>query len=184
MKKIWIIISAIFLTYLIVFFSYRIISYEYYNFLEYWNSRNTIEWSKDKKLEWSDFNYSGKNPNCNFYIDLKHSTRYNIENPILFRSKTLLLSKSSIICDTTNRNILRAIQAKFDLLEVYRRKMFKEVDSLKKTDKTKLTLKYFESLNDKYYNLFENEFKKYSNKSNKIESLKELENRIKVELNK
>ncbi|WP_281228789.1 hypothetical protein [Flavobacterium aquiphilum] len=184
MKKMWIIILAIFSAYIVYLFGYPIISYEYYNLLEYWNNRNAIEWSKDKKIEWSDFKYDGNNPNCKFFVDFKFSTRYNIDNPILFRSKALFLNKSSFICDTTNKNILRVVQAKFDLLEIYRRKMCKEVDSIKKTDSTKLTLEYFRNLNEKYYDLFNNEFEKYSNNPNKLKSLAELEKRIKVELNR
>ena len=184
MKKIWIIILVICSLYIVSLFSYPIISYEYYNILEYWNNRNAIEWSKNKKLKWSNFKYNAENPDCRFFADFKFSNRYNIDDPILFRSKALFIDKSSFICDTTNENILRAVQAKFDLLEIYRRKMCKEVDSIKNTNSTKLTLVYFENLSTKYFKLFENDFERYSNKPDKTKSLRELEKRISSELNK
>jgi len=184
MKKFWIIILAIFSLYIVSLFTYPMISYEYYNLLEYWNNRNAIEWSKDQKLKWSDFKYDGQNPDCKFFADFKFSTRYNIDNPILFRSKALFLNKSSFICDTTNDNVLRAVQAKFDLLEIYRRKMRKEVDSVRKTNVKQLTLEYFQNLNEKYYQIFEIDFERYSNRPDKTKSLIELEKRIKAELKK
>jgi hypothetical protein len=182
MKKISLFILSAIALYIIVLLTYPIISYKYYNFKEYWSDRNSIEWSKTKKIAWRDFQCDCEKTETNHYADIAFSTRYNIEEPILFRSKTLFMKKSSFVCDTTDAYDLRVVQAKFDLLEIYRRKMSKEVDSLSKNNKSKLTLDYFKSLNKRYYTLFENEYGKYANRPDKSKSFAELENRIKAEL--
>jgi hypothetical protein len=181
MKKIVIVLFTIASTYIVIKLAYPLISANYFNVIEYWSTKDGIEWSKNRKIRWSDFNYDQNNKDCQFHEYFTFSTRYNIEAPFLFRSKTIFLNKKSFICDTTNNQILRAVQARFDLLEIYRRKMVREVDSVSKR-KNKLTLNYLENLNKKYYTMFENEFEKYSSADDKTKSLHELETRIILEL--
>ena len=181
MKKVSVVFFVIISICIVVRLAYPVISANYFNLIEYWSTKDGIEWSKNRKIQWSDFNYDEKNKDCQFHAYFAFSTRYNIESPFLFRSKTMFIPKKSFICDTSNNNVLRAVQARFDLLEIYRRRMVKEVDSLEK-NKSKLSNTSFENLNHKYYSLFEDEYMKYSSEYDKIKSLQELEERIILEL--
>ena len=180
-RKIWILIITLITLIFIVLFNYQKISYYYFNFQEYWKSRNAIVWNGEKKLTWNDFNFDSKIKPRKFYADVKIGTRYNIDNPVLFRSKTLFFPSKSFVSDTTNNLILRAAQAKWNLLEIHRRIMVNKLDSLK-ANKTELTIEIMENLNKRCYSDFERDWNNYIGKSNPKRSLEALENRITQEL--
>src|SRR5690606_27863821 len=120
-----------------------------------------IIWSKKTKLKWTDFKYDPTEKSFTIYTKVGLSTRYNIYPPILFRSFTTFSPTESIVSDTTLIDDLRIAQAKFDLLETYRRKMEKEVDSLKQLENPNLKKSDFEKMNERYYKAFENEWESY-----------------------
>ena len=180
MRKKWkiiIVLSTILLSFLI----FRIFLIEYYrDFLEYWTLRDKIVWSEQSRLKWNDLNYNKEKEGL--YINVGLSIRFKISNPILFRSNTVLIKKTSSVSDTTDMLSLRIAQAKFDLLEIYRRKMLKEVDSLNMINSHNLKPSYFYKMNDRYYDEFDTEWKKHLAAENEIESLKKIEEKINREL--
>ncbi|XLS28027.1 hypothetical protein ACJD0Z_12550 [Flavobacteriaceae bacterium M23B6Z8] len=151
----------------------------YYDFLEYWTLSDKIIWSSDEKLTWNDFYENGDG----LYAKVGLSARYNVNDPILFRSKTVFIPEESYVSDTTDMINLRIAQAKFDLLEIYRRKMVKEVDSLRKINNNNKRTSYFKKMNQRYYDLFKLEWEKVFKEESEIESLEKLEKRIREVLN-
>jgi hypothetical protein len=132
-----------------------------------------IIWDKKTKLKWTDFKFDPNEQSFVIYAKVGMSARYDAYQSILFRSFTTFSPTESIVSDTTNTNDLRIAQAKFDLLETYRRKMENEVDSLKKLESPNLEPSDFKNMNRRYYSEFENEWETY--RPITIESLNRLE---------
>ncbi|WP_299399196.1 hypothetical protein [uncultured Gelidibacter sp.] len=120
-----------------------------------------IIWDKKTRLKWSDFKFEPHEPLFGIYAKVGMSARYEAYPPILFRSFTTFSPTESIVSDTTNNDNLRIAQAKFDLLETYRQKMEKEVDSLKQLTSPNLEPSDFEKMNKRYYSEFEKEWESY-----------------------
>jgi hypothetical protein len=146
----------------------------HYDFMEFWTLRDKVTWSANKKLTWNDFNKKEEGLSTKVVL----SARYNVDDPILFRSKTIFIPYESYASDTTDLTNLRIAQTKFNLLEVYRRKMENEVDSLRQVKSLKEKPSDFQKMNKRYYDLFDLEWEKHLNQKNKMESLKNLEIRI------
>lgn len=149
----------------------------YYNFVDYKHTKNTITWSEDRKLTWSDFNYEPNNQDSEVSSSVWFSIRYNEEVPILFRSKTIFMPEKSTISDTTNPILLQKAQLKFDLLELYRRKMTSAIDSLRELEIADLKPSDFEKLSNDFYNEFRVEWNMYDQLRNP-DSLTQIENQI------
>ena len=98
-----------------------------------------IIWSENEKLRWTDFKYDSTQTSFTIYTKVGLSVRYNAEKPILFRSHTTFSTTESTVSDTTHLDDLRIGQAKFDLLETYRRKMEKAVDSIRNLENPYIT---------------------------------------------
>ncbi len=180
MKLKWKIIIVT-LTILISFIIFRLFFMKYYyDFLEFWTLRNKIVWTEHNKLEWSDLEYNQNKEGL--YVKMGLLSRFNVNDPILFRSYTVFMKEESSVSDTTDIINLRVAQAKYDLLEIYRRKMVKEVDSLRKVKIKKLEPTDFELMNKRYYDKFYKEWQKHLNSEDEIKSLISLENKIKKEL--
>lgn len=143
--------------------------------MEYWNLRAKIVWSKNDRLVWADFEYD---PNLDGVVAVTAmSKRWNFDDP-LFRSITVFSPTESTVSDTTVTYFLRSAQAKFDLLEVYRREMMAEFDTLNKAQIKRFKPDYFKKIGDRYYHQYEFEWQAHLNSANIQLSLKLLEDRI------
>ena len=120
-----------------------------------------IIWSADEYLKWSDFVYNPSEQSYKIYAKVGISARYNVDPPIMFRSKTTFSPTESIVSDTTNINDLRVAQIKFDLLESYRRNLEIDIDSLRKLELTDLQTSDLDKLINQYYSDFEIEWNSY-----------------------
>ncbi len=174
MKKKHIIVLSVSLGLTLLIFQYPI-KRLYYNFQEYSTLKRNIIWSPKTKLKISDFKFR---PN-ETYID-NFSARvgivsvHNIKDKINLRSTTIFLPKDSYVTDTTNHLFLRIAQARFDLCEIYRRRLELKIDSLNRKNVDKITKDSIFKLEEFYYNKFEREWdvfnetkKKQSNVKNK-----------------
>lgn len=142
--------------------------------------KDKIVWSPDSKLKWSDFTYDESEKNFKVYTKVGISARYNVHQPILFRSKTIFSPSESIASDTSDLMNLRIAQAKFDLLETYRRTMEKEVDSFRNLNSNEILVSDFDKMTEHYYDEFEKEWESY--KKMTPEQFFELEESIKNRL--
>ena len=178
-KKILLIIGIITL---IVFFTPKSF-YEkyYYDFLEWKSLRNKIVWTENIKLNWKDFKSKNSEQNLVLNARVGLSIRY-FTNPIMFKSKTVFMPNESFVINKKDSINLRISEAKFNLLEIYRRKMEKYVLKLKNENIDTLKNIDFDNLNLKYYELFETEWEKYLDSQTETKSLENLEKRIKLEL--
>ncbi|MBO0323661.1 hypothetical protein J0X14_15230 [Muricauda sp. CAU 1633] len=140
-----------------------------------------IIWSDNKKLRWTDYKYDSTQTSFTIYTKVGLSVRYNVERPILFRSHTTFSTTESTVSDTTHLDDLRIGQAKFDLLETYRRKMEEEVDSIRNFENPNITKEVFDNMVARFYNEFEDEWDSF--RPITLESLKEVEAAIKRRLN-
>jgi len=168
----------------VLFFFRKRIEWVIYDLQEYYMISNSLSWNENRKLKWSDFIYSSdKKYADNIYTSVGVSQRYHIDDKIEFRSKTLFLPKKSFVTDTLNSKTLRIAQAKFDLCEVYRRKLENKIEQLRKKvhEVTTDTLKKYGEL---YNNQFENQWSDFMDlKQREVEKgLLELEMQIKQEL--
>lgn len=152
----------------------------YYDFLEYLTLRDKIVWTMDTKLTWKDF--ENENNETGQFTKVGLSSRYNVDNPILFRSKTVFIPKESYATDTTDILNLRIAQAKFNLLEIYRRKMILEVDSLRKAKVDFYKPSDFKKMNKRYYDMFDRIWQGHLDSEDEMESLTGIEKMIKKEL--
>jgi len=139
-----------------------------------------IIWDKNKKLKWTDFKFDPNEKTFIIYADVGLATRYNVFQPILFRSHTTLSPKKSIVADTSNLDDLRIAQAKFDLLETYRRKIEKVFDSIKRLESPNFETSDFDSIVAYYYRDYKNEWESY--RPFTIESLYRVEDTIRNRL--
>ncbi|UJH69071.1 hypothetical protein [Allomuricauda sp. SCSIO 65647] len=142
--------------------------------------RNKIVWSQSTELRWSDFLNSYNKQGL--YAKVGLSARYNSDDPILFRSKTVFIPEESYASDTTDLINLRVAQAKFNLLEIYRRKMEKQVDELRKNKVDFYEPSDFEKMNERYYSMFEDEWQRFIDSENQMDYLEQIEKRIAQEL--
>ena len=100
----------------------------------------------------------------------------------MFKSKTVFMPNESFVINENDSINLRISEAKFNLLEIYRRKMEKYVLKLKNENIDTLKKFDFDNLNLKYYELFETEWEKYLDSQNEPKSLENLEKIKKLEL--
>src|SRR5690606_21361470 len=164
---------------LVVFFRLFLMGY-YYDFLVYWTLRDKIVWTKTTKLKWSDFHKS--DDEIGLYAKVGLSSRYNVNDPILFRSKTVFIPKESYVTDTTISADLRVAQAKFDLLEVFRRKMESEVDSIRKSNNNQYKPSDFKKMNRRYYEMFDTIWQKFKDSEDRLEKLERIEKMVNLKL--
>jgi len=179
MRTIWKVLIGSFIFFILFTVFRPSINRAYYNFVEYWNLRDKIVWSKNDKLEWSDFKYD---PNSDGIVAVTAmSKRWNFNDPF-FRSITVFSPLESTVEDTTDLYYLRSAQAKFDLLEIYRRDMMAEFDTLNKAQIKRLKSDYFKKIGDRYYHQYEFEWQAHLNSTNIEQSLELLEERIQKDL--
>ncbi|WP_159023144.1 hypothetical protein [Formosa sp. L2A11] len=154
----------------------------YYDFSEYLTLKDKIVWTENRKLKYSDFNFTIDPELKNLDARIGLHSRFNTNDPILFRSHTVFEPKNATISDTTDPRDLRVAQVKFDLLETYRRRMEKEVNSLRKSNVTELYPSDFDKMHRRYYSDFTKEWLSYSDSIYNIQTLERLEKKVKTEL--
>ena len=161
----------------------RIYEKPYYDFLEWKNLRDKIVWKENIKLKWEDF--KSISPGNEYVLNARVglSIRY-FTNPISFESKTVFMPNESYVKNTNDTINLRISLAKFNLLEIYRRKMNEFVMNLKRNNIDTLKNIDFDNMNLKYYEMFEKEWEAYLDAQSESKSLQNLENKIKLELKK
>jgi len=147
-----------------------------YDEMERVTLEDKIVWNENTKLKWTDFQFDPNEKSFVLYTKVGLSGRYNVDNPILFRSKTTFSTTESIVADTTNTDDLRIAQAKFDLLEIYRREMVQEVDSIRRLKLENLEKSYFDDMLERYYDDFSEEWETY--RPITFESLQKVEDKI------
>ncbi|MBD0825506.1 hypothetical protein [Aestuariibaculum marinum] len=157
----------------------------YYDFKECWTLRNKIIWTKSKELVWSDFVYD-ENLDLTDNIDanIGISARYRINNKIHYRSNTVFVPSKSFVSDTTNPLALRIANTRFDLCEVYRRKLETRIDSLRTVGSENIDLEDLAKQDVIFVEKFSEEWTKFLNVPQKemLAELEILETRIKKEL--
>lgn len=170
-------------TLIIVLTPKRVYEKPYYDFLEWKSLRDKIVWKENIKLKWEDF----KSINPGYEFDLNASVGLSIRyftNPISFESKTVFMPNESYVKNTNDTINLRISLAKFNLLEIYRRKMSGFIMNLKRNNIDTLKTLDFDNMNLRYYEMFEKEWEAYLDVQSEPKSLKNLENKIKLELKK
>ncbi len=152
---------TLFIFFLIAF----LIGYKLYinDFKEYWVLRNQIIWEYDKNLVWSDFIYDEDHPNLidNINANVGISERCKITDKLIYRTKTAFNPSKSYVSDTTNLLSLRIANYRFDLCELYRRKLEKYIDSIRQLDIDKIEINDFKNKNAVYMGLFTDEWDKF-----------------------
>jgi len=167
-----------------LFFRKRIQSAIYDLKVQY-HLKTSIVWTDSDKLKWSDFHY---NPEAeltdNISSDVGILQRYHVDENIDYKSYTLFKSKKSIVSDTTDPLSLRIAQARFDLCEVYRKKLSRNVYKIQVNADSDITVKEIEKLWLKYTDDFENDWAEFmSLETHEVKSgLLKLEERIRKEL--
>ena len=135
----------------------------YYSYQEYSTINNSIVWSSKNKLQLSDFNYEPEKTQMdNVAVTVGIVSVHDISEKITHRSTTVFRPKESFITKKNDTLVLRIAQARFDLCELYRRKMELKISSLnlRETGKTNSdTITKYEEL---YYEYFENKWKKFN----------------------
>lgn len=168
----------------LVFLFRKRIEGAFYDLQEYYRISSSLTWQENRKLKWSDFQYdSNKKYADNIYARVGISQRYHIDDKIEHRSITLFLPDKSFVTDTTNGKAIRIAQAKFDLCEVYRRRLEDKVDELRKNVR-KVTNDTLRKYGDLYYDKFESEWSKFMDlEYGEVEKgLVSMEKQIKTEL--
>lgn len=147
----------------------------YFDFLEYWILRDKIVWRENIDFIWKDFkDYE----NDGFFFKVGLFVRYNVNDFILFCLKIVFIFNGFYVIDIINNFNLRIIKVKFNLFEIYRRRMVRFVDSLREYKIDIYKLFDFKRLNYKFYDEFDEEWSKFLNFEKKLELLILLEEKI------
>ncbi|MDY7395702.1 hypothetical protein UMM65_10645 [Aureibaculum sp. 2210JD6-5] len=177
-KTIWIIL-------VVLIFFILFVTFKWNDVQEYLALRKSIIWTPNVELKVSDFQFD---PDQN-YID-NFSARVGIVNvhritdSIVLRSTTVFLPENSYVSDTSDANFIRIAQARFDLCEVYRRKLVSKIINLNKGNIKSITLDSIVKYENLFYESFETEWDKFNelSKNERMKGLVEMENYIQQEL--
>ncbi|MDN3725518.1 hypothetical protein QRD02_14100 [Aequorivita sp. SDUM287046] len=178
-RKVFIILLLSILSCLLFFKKY--IKDSYHNYRESQIIKSSIVWSPENKLKLSDFNYEPEVTQMdNIAVTVGIISVHNITDKITHRSTTVFRPKESFITKLDDSFALRIAQARFDLCELYRRKMELKIDSLNEKDIKKINTDTITKYEELYYDLFEKEWSKFNKiKTNELsEGLMELERQI------
>ena len=151
----------------------------YYDFMYKKEKENTIEWNKNFNLEWSDFNYS-KTKNSFTRVGIANRYEFNQDLTIDYNSVTLFYPKDSYVNDTTDLHKLQLNQARFDLCEIYRRKLEKKIITLNFNEFPESRKDSVDINTVLYYELFEQEWEKIMNltENEKLNRFKLIKNQL------
>ncbi len=147
--------------------------------------KDTIIWTENTQLVWNDFIFDETlDLTDNISANIGISARYRITDKIHYSSKTAFVPTKSYVSDTTDPIALRIANARFDLCEVYRRKLEKHIDSLRTLNPEKVELEYLAKQDVIFVEKFSNEWTKFLNvpKDEMIAELEKLENKVHREL--
>lgn len=158
----------------------------YNNYQEFRVLNNSIVWSSEKKLKFSDFNYEPEKIQMdNVAVTVGIMSVHDISKKITHRSTTVFMPKESFITNKNDSLILRIAQARFDLCELYRRKMELKITSLNKQNIESINTDSITKYEELYYALFEKEWDKFNEiKTNELSiGLMKMEKYLEQELN-
>ncbi len=159
-KKLFILFIPLFI---IGFIFKNDIQQAYFSYKEKKIISNSIVWSSQRKLRIDDFNFEPtKTQMDNVAVTVGIVSVHKFGKRINHRSTTVFQPEYSFITDKKDSLVLRIAQARFDLCELYRRKMELKIDSLNKEDITKINSDTITKYEELYYNLFENEWTKFN----------------------
>ncbi len=160
-KKIYIIILVSILVGLFIF--KRDIKQLYYSYKEFLVLNKSIVWSSEKKLKLSDFKYEPEKTQMdNVAVTVGIVSVHKISKKITHRSTTIFEPQNSFITSKTDSLVLRIAQARFDLCELYRRKMELKITSLNLREIEKTNSDTITKYEELYYNLFEKKWSKFN----------------------
>jgi len=134
----------------------------YYDYKYNAEIKDKIKWEKDLSLKWTDFRYSEtKTP----YTQVGFGNRYefNIDWDIDYKSVTLFYPLDSYIDDTTSVDNLEMQQYRFDLCEIYRRKLETKIRSMNYKDFPSSSADSVDINSGLYYDQFEQEWDRIVN---------------------
>jgi hypothetical protein len=178
----------IFIAIIISFFVFKSeIERMYHNFQEYLVHRKSIIWNKERKLKVSDFKFE---PNesfiDNFSARVGITFVHQLKNDIYFSSTTVFLPYDSYVTDTINKNFLRIAQVRFDMCEIYRRRLELKIDKLRKLNINTISSDTIVKYGELYYDFFEKEWTNFNKLSEEehVKKLEEMEEIIRIELEK
>lgn len=178
----------VFISVLLFSFIAVLIITRYFNDIKaWWILKNTIIWSEKTELKWNNFIYNESMVlTDHIQANIGISARYRITDNIYYTSKTVFVPQKSFVSDTTNPIALRIANTRFDLCEVYRRKLEYKIDSLREINSNTIDLAFLEKQNIIYTNYFTQEWNKFLQvpKENLVVKLEELEHNIKMQLHK
>ncbi len=158
----------------------------YNNYREFRVLNNSIIWSSEKKLKLSDFSYEPEKTQMdNVAVTVGIMSVHDISEKIMHRSTTVFMPKESFITNKNDSLILRIAQARFDLCELYRRKMELKISSLNKQNIESINTDSITKYEELYCALFENEWDKFNEiKTNELSiELMNMEKYLEQELN-
>jgi hypothetical protein len=182
-----IIISALISLVLTLLIAQNPIKRVYYNLQEYFLLNKSIVWNPDVELTVSDFQFVPDESYIdNFSARVGIANVHRLSDSIILRSTTVFLPKDSYVTDTSDLYFLRIAKARFDLCEVYRRKLELKIWDLNKRDINSITNDTIEKYEQLFYDQFEAEWDKFNEftENEKAEGLIVMENFIESELNK
>ncbi|MEP3228004.1 MAG: hypothetical protein ABJN61_07920 [Flavobacteriaceae bacterium] len=146
---------------LLVFFQKRITTLVYHIKVTY-QLNNSIVWDESKPLKWSHFRYdSSRDIPDDILTHVGFLHRYHVDTELDYESYTLFNPRKSIVADTTDSFSLRIAQARFDLCEIYRRKLQNEVEILKINTYSEITANEIDKLYNKNHVSFEREWEEF-----------------------
>lgn len=158
-KKVFIILLLSILGCLIFFI--KDIKESYNNYRESKIINSSIVWSAENKLQMSDFNYEPEITQMdNIAVTVGIVSVHNISDKISYRSTTVLRPQESFVTKLDDSLALRIAQARFDLCELYRRKMELKISSLNEKEIRTITTDTITKYEELYYDLFEKEWSK------------------------
>ena len=139
------------------------IRFKYYLYKEGKILKNSISWSSDKKLKISDFRYEPEKiqmDNVSATVGIVSVHRLNDE--IYHKSTTVFRPKFSFITKKDDSLVLRIAQARFDLCELYRRKMELKINSLNIRGFKNINSDSITKYEELYYSLFEKKWDEFN----------------------
>ena len=146
---------------------------------------NSIVWSLERKLRIDDFNFEPtKTQMDNVSVSVGVVSVHKFGKKINHRSTTVFQPAFSFITDKKDSLVLRIAQARFDLCELYRRKLELKIESLNQEDISKINSDTITKYEELYFDLFEDEWTQFNEISTNhlSSSLFKLENYLHDEL--
>jgi len=131
----------------------------YYDYMYEKGKKNSIVWKKDSKLKWSDFKSTELEYSFTS-VGIANRYEFNHDLTIDYKSETLFFPLDSYVSDTSDLSYLELQEYRFDLCEIYRRKLERKIMTMKFKEFPKSRKDSVDLNTDIYYDLFEKEWEK------------------------